>query len=261
MNKPENSTESRIPEEIAPEVFALASRYYAEYCQSFSASELVKAGAEVDIPAEFIQKAIQDIEAQRSQQRDRQQRLQQQRRWGIAIAAGVFSVMALWGVWTYNAFSRASARVDAAWAQVENQLQRRADLLPNLVNVTQAYAQHEQSLVTTLNQAHASYLQARTLDEKVAATGQVNQAIAQFYNYATLHPELTSSRLFTNLQYEIAGTENRLAVERMRYNQAVQAYNQTIQVFPNSLVARVFHFQSRPFFKAMPLSSPTKPNQ
>lgn len=245
-----SNSENRIPEEIAPEVFALASRYYADYRQDFSESELVQAGSEVDIPAEFIQKAIQDIQAQQLQKLDQQKRAQRQRQQWLKLGVGCLSIILLWSIWTYNSFSRASARVDAAWAQVENQLQRRADLLPNLVSVTQTYAKQEQSLVTTLIEARQSYGQANTLNEKAAALNNVNHAIEQFYDYAADHPELQSNQLFINLQYEITGTENRLAVERMRYNQAAQDYNQTIQSFPSSLLARMLNFQNRSYFKA-----------
>jgi LemA protein len=159
-----SNPEIRIPEEIAPEVFALASRYYADYRQGFSESELVKAGSEVDLPPEFIQKAIQEIQTQQLQKLDRQKHAQHQRQLLLKIGAGFLSIVLLWSIWIYNSFSQASIRVEAAWAQVENQLQRRADLLSNLVNVTQAYAKHEQSLVTTLTQARESYLQATTLE-------------------------------------------------------------------------------------------------
>ncbi len=253
--------EIRIPEEIAPQVFALASRYYADFRQDFTESELVKAGSEVDIPPEFIQKAIQDIQAQASQKLEQQKRIQHQRQLLIKIGAGILSVILLWSIWIYNSFAKASVQVEAAWAQVENQLQRRADLLPNLVNVTQAYADHEQSLANTLIQAHQSYLEAATIDEKAAAMGEVDRAIEQFYDYATAHSELQSNQLFTNLQYEIAGTENRLTVERMRYNQAVQHYNQTIQSFPNSLLATALHLQNKPFFKTADSTSPQTPEK
>lgn len=248
--------EIRVPEEIAPQVFALASRYYADFRQDFTEAELVKAGSEVDIPPEFIQKAIQDIQAQASQKLEQQHRIQQQRQFLIKLGAGLLSASLLWSIWIYNSFTSASVQVEAAWAQVENQLQRRADLLPNLINVTQTQANHEQSLVNALTQARQSYLAATTIDEKAAAIGEVDRAIEQFYDYASAHSELQSNQWFTNLQYEIAGTENRLTVERMRYNQAVQHYNQTIQSFPNSLLATALHLQDKPFFKTDNSMSP-----
>lgn len=245
MNNPD-----QIPEDIAPEVLELAARHYANYTQSYSASDLVAAGKEVDIPAEFIQQAILEVQARRKQQQQQQQQQAHLRQKLLITAAGIVAALSVWSIWTYNSISSSHSRVEAAWAQVENQLQRRADLIPNLVSVTQAYATQEKELVDLLVRSRTSYLQATTPDEKVAATVQVNQAIDRFRDYATVNPQLRSSQLFTNLQYELAGTENRLAVERMRYNQAVQAYNQQIQSFPNILVANALGFEQKAFFQA-----------
>ena len=250
-----NNPEDRIPEEIAPEVLALASRYYAHSTQSYSVSELVQAGSEVQIPAEFIEQAIREIQAQRSQTLEQQKRSRHRRQKLLNLGAGIMVVSAFWSIWTYNALSRELSNVDAAWAQVENQLQRRADLIPNLVSITQAYAKHEQQLVSLLLQSRESYLRAVTPQEKAAAIAQVNQAIERFRNYTATNPQLQSSQLFINLQYEITGTENRIAVERMRYNQVVQSYNQQIQQFPTSVVAKAFGFGSQSFFQATTASA------
>jgi LemA protein len=168
----------------------------------------------------------------------------------LIFGAGIVAALTIWTVGTFNSLQSSNTRVETAWAQVENQLQRRADLIPNLVSVTQAYAKHEKELVSLLVQSRQAYLQAATPAQKAAATVQINQAIARFRDYAAVNPQLQSSKLFVNLQYELAGTENRLAVERMRYNQTVQAYNQKIQTFPNSLVAKTFGFEKKPFFQA-----------
>jgi LemA protein len=245
-----NNQEKRIPEEIAPEVLELASRYYANHTQSYSASELVAAGKEVDIPAEFIQQAIRDVQARHKQQIEEQKHLAHLRQRLLIFGASIVTALAVWTSWTYNSIQSSSTRTKAAWAQVENQLQRRADLIPNLVNVTQAYAKQEKELVSLLMQARQAYLQAGTPNEKAAATVQITQAINRFRNYAAANPQLQSSQLFLNLQYELTGTENRLAVERMRYNQAVQAYNQKIQSFPNLLVSNTFGFESKEFYKS-----------
>ncbi|MBE9190262.1 LemA family protein [Gloeocapsopsis crepidinum LEGE 06123] len=254
-----NNPDKRIPEDIAPEVLELASRNYANHTQSYSASELVAAGEEVDIPAEFIQQAILDVQARHKQQQQQQQYLAHLRQKLFIAAAGMVATLSVWSIWTYNSISSSHSRVEAAWAQVENQLQRRADLIPNLVNVTQAYAKQEQELVSLLVRSRQTYLQATTPEEKVAATVQVNQAIDRFRDYATVNPQLQSSQLFTNLQYELTGTENRLAVERMRYNQAVQAYNQKIQSFPNVLVANTLGFEKKDFFQATNTNVPIVP--
>jgi LemA protein len=242
--------DKRIPEEIAPEVLELASRYYANHTQSYSTADLVAAGQEVDIPVEFIQQAIADVQTKHQQQQEKQNQLARLRQRLLIIGAGVVAVFAVWTGWTYNSIQSSSNRVDATWAQVENQLQRRADLIPNLVNLTQAYAKQEQELVALLERSRQAYIQAATPEEKLKATVQINQAIDNFTSYAVANPQLQSSQLFTNLQYELTGTENRLAVERMRYNQAVQAHNQKIQTFPNLLVANIFGFEKQEFFPA-----------
>ncbi|WP_096595467.1 LemA family protein [Calothrix sp. NIES-2098] len=243
------NSEKRIPEEIAPEVLELASRYYADYTQSYSASELVVAGKEADIPAKFIQQAIRDVELKHKQQLEAQKRLAHLRRTLLIIGVGLVAALTIWTSMTYNSVQRRTIRVEAAWAQVENQLQRRADLIPNLVTVTQNYAKHEKELVLLLVRSHQAYLQAATPDQKVSAIVQINQAIDRFRSYAVVNPQLQSSQLFINLQYELTGTENRIAVERRRYNQAVQIYNQEIHSFPNSLVANTFGFNQKAFFQ------------
>jgi LemA protein len=245
-----SSQDKRIPEDFAPEVLELASRYYADHTQSYSASELVVAGKEVDIPAEFIQQAILDVQARHKQQQQQQQQLAYRYQRLLMVVTGVIAALSVWSAWTYNSIQNSNSRVKAAWAQVENQLQRRADLIPNLVNVTQAYAKQEKELVSLLIRSRQAYLQATTPDQKGAATVQVNQAIDRFRDYASVNSQLQSSQLFTNLQYELTGTENRLAVERMRYNQAVQAYNQKIQSFPNFLVSNTLGFEKKEFFQA-----------
>lgn len=242
------NTEHRIPDEVAPEVLELAAQYYANAEQSYSVSDLVAAGNEVQIPEKFIHQAIQDVH-QRQRQAEAQQKRQRQRSHRIMQAgAGLLLVIVLWSGWTYNRISQSKSQVDARWAQVENQLQRRADLLPNLVAVTQASAQQEQNLIEMLESARKGYLQATTPEEKALAIQEINRVIEDFYTYAASNPQLQSSQTFINLQYEIAGTENRVAVERQRYNQAVQSYNQKIQAFPNLVIAQVFGFQAQEFF-------------
>lgn len=167
----------------------------------------------------------------------------------MTIVAGILAILIIWTGWTYNLIQSSGNTVEAAWAQVENQLQRRADLIPNLINITQADAQQGKELVALLERSRQAYLQAATPQEKADAAVQMNQAIAGFTNYAVASYQLQSKQLLTNLQYELTGTENSLAVERRRYHQAVQAYNQKVQSFPNSLVANMFGFEKREFFR------------
>ncbi len=232
-----------IPEKLVPRVFEIASQLHAQKNQKYSLQELLEAGAEADIPPEFIQQALQEIETKKIQSLD------QKRRVSLTLIGVILSLL-LWGGWTYNSFSNAQQKVDTAWAQVENQLQRRADLIPRLVARTQTYTEQEQAMVDRLNQAHYSYLQAKSPIEKMSAMNQVSEAIAQMQANTTHDPKLQSLPVFTNVQYEITGTENRIAVERMRYNQTVENYNQQIKSFPNILLSVIFSFQAKPSFQA-----------
>lgn len=155
-----------------------------------------------------------------------------------------------WLIATYIAIANHKIQVESAWAQVENQRQRQADLIPQLVKVTQAYTTHQSTLITTLIEAQQAYLESDSLEQQQDAVEKIDQAIDQFQTYALPHSALKSSQLYINLQYEITGTENRLAVERMRYNQAVQSFQQQLQGFPNAVVAELSGFESKPFLQA-----------
>lgn len=246
----------RIPDDQADEIFQRAAELYAQQkgSQGYSTEDLMQAGAEAQIPPEFVQAAIaqvqqQHLQAQQQQQQQQQQARERRRQVSIgAIALGV--VLAGWLMWAYNSLASAEQTVDLAWAQVENQFQRRADLIPNLVNVTQAGAQQERELVAQLTQSRQNYLAASTQTEQVEAAEQVTAALNQFQTYAIGNPQLQSNQLFVGLQDELAGTENRIAVERMRYNQAVAAYNRRVKAFPNTLVAPLLGFEAKPLFQA-----------
>jgi LemA protein len=132
--------------------------------------------------------------------------------------------------------------VNAAWAQVDVVLQRRADLIPNLVETVKGFAVQEQTVFGELARARASYLSAGSPAEKIAANGQMDGALLKFLTLTENYPQLKSNENFLRLQDELAGTENRIAVERRRYNEVVQDYNTFIALFPNSLVASMSGF-------------------
>ncbi|WP_246198710.1 LemA family protein [Sodalinema gerasimenkoae] len=156
----------------------------------------------------------------------------------------------IWGIGAYNGLASRAQEVEGRWAQVENQLQRRADLIPNLVTVARSQAAAEQDLIERLERSRQAYLQAGGIGEKQAAIAEVEAAIGQFQDYVASNPELQTSQAFQNLSYEIAGTENRIAVERMRYNDAVQTYNRSLNQFPQSLIATLSGFDDKPYFQA-----------
>jgi LemA protein len=143
--------------------------------------------------------------------------------------------------------------VNAAWAQVDVVLQRRADLIPNLVETVKGFAQHEDAVFGEIAKARASYLSAASPSEKIAANGQLDASLAKVLMLTENYPQLKSNENFLRLQDELAGTENRIAIERRRYNEMVQDYNTFIALFPNSLVAGFGGFsRNDAYFKTEP---------
>jgi LemA protein len=141
--------------------------------------------------------------------------------------------------------------IRAAWAQVDNVLQRRTDLIPNLVNTVKGYATHEQKVFDDIASARAQLAGARTPADRIAANGQLDGALSRLLVVVENYPNLKADQQFLKLQDELSGTENRIAVERRRYNEVVQKYNTYIQLFPNSLIASISGFQREDaYFKA-----------
>jgi LemA protein len=132
--------------------------------------------------------------------------------------------------------------VNAAWAQVDVVLQRRADLIPNLVETVKGFAQHEEEVFGEIAKARSAYLNATTPADKIAANGQLDASLAKVLVLTENYPQLKSNENFLRLQDELAGTENRIAVERRRYNETVQDYNTYISLFPSSLIASMSGF-------------------
>jgi len=133
--------------------------------------------------------------------------------------------------------------IDGAWSEVDNQLQRRADLIPNLVNTVKGYANQEKEVFTNIANARSALLGAKTPQDKIAANGQLDSALGRLLVMVENYPQLKSNENFLRLQDELAGTENRLAVARRRYNEAIQTYNTTLERFPNNIAASLFGFQ------------------
>ena len=150
----------------------------------------------------------------------------------------------------YNRIVTEEQGVESAWSQVENQLQRRADLIPNLVEVVKGYAKHEKGVFDDIANARAAMLGASSRADKIQTANQFEGAISKLMSISEAYPQLRADANFARLQDELAGTENRLAVERKRYNDAVQQYNTDIKGIPGAWWAKIGGFAPKEYFKA-----------
>ena len=171
----------------------------------------------------------------------------------IVLAVIVFLAIATYSffVGNYNKFVKMDVAIKSSWAQVENQLQRRYDLIPNLVETVKGYAKQEKDVLVEVTNARAKVggTANAPVSEKIAANNQLSGALSRLMVVVEKYPDLKSNQNFMKLQDELAGTENRIAVERMRYNETVQVYNETIKSFPANFLAGMYGFKEAAFFK------------
>jgi len=179
----------------------------------------------------------------------------------LLIAGGVVVILLLSLIGSYNRLVGLSQKVNSQWAQVQNVYQRRADLIPNLVQTVQGSANFEKSTLEAVTQARASVgrvtidaskapSDAATLQQFQAAQGQLSNALSHLLVVAEAYPDLKSSQNFRDLQAQLEGTENRISVERGRFNDAVQAYDTSVHSFPSGITASMFGFADKPYFAA-----------
>lgn len=171
----------------------------------------------------------------------------------LLVVLGVVALIILIGFFyvkgTYNSLVSMDESVKAAWAQVENQLQRRYDLIPNYVETVKGYASHEKEVFTRVTEARSRVAGAANINEKIEANNELSSALARLLVVVENYPELKANTNFIRLQDELAGTENRIAVERRRYNETVKAYNIRIRQFPTNIFAGMFGFEKATFFE------------
>jgi LemA protein len=175
-----------------------------------------------------------------------------------AIVAFV-ALLVIWSVSSYNSLVTMDESVSTSWGNVENQYQRRADLIPNLVNTVKGYAAHEKSTFQAVVEARSKATQ-MTIDadnltpEKIAAyqkaQGEVGAALSRLLAITEAYPELKANQNFQELQAQLEGTENRISVERKRFNDTAKEFNTKIRKFPTNIVAGMFGFEKRPYFEA-----------
>ena len=166
---------------------------------------------------------------------------------GVLILVVAVPFMYLKG--TYNELVTMDEQVKAAWAQLENQLQRRYDLIPNYVETVKGYAAHEREVFVEVTEARSKVAGASGVDEKIQANNQLTSALSRLMVVVERYPELKANQNFIRLQDELAGTENRIAVERRRYNERVRAFNTKVRQFPTNMVAGMFGFEQAEFYE------------
>ncbi len=151
---------------------------------------------------------------------------------------------------SYNKFTTQEEAIKAAWAEVQNQIQRRSDLIPNLVETVKGYASHEEGVFKEIADARSQLLNAKSPEESITAANRQTSALGRLLAVVENYPNLKANEQFNRLMDELSGTENRLAVERMRYNERVQEYDTARGQFPANITAKMFGFKEYPFFTA-----------
>ena len=170
----------------------------------------------------------------------------------VLMATGILLVLiAVIFTVTFNGIIVKKEAVTAKWAQIENQLQRRNDLIPNLVNTVKGYAAHEKTVFENVTLARSQWAVAKSPEEKVQAAAAMDTAISRLLLVAENYPNLKADQTFLRLMDELSGTENRIAVERMRYNEAVKEYNVSVRTFPGNFICGIFGLKAATeYFKA-----------
>ena len=175
------------------------------------------------------------------------------------VVLGVLAIIVLWIANVYNGLVAAEEQVESAWAQVENQYQRRADLVPNLVATVKGYAAHEQETLEGVIEARAKATQitidpanatAEQLAAFQAAQGELSQALGRLLAVAESYPDLKANENFRDLQQQLEGTENRIAVARQLFNDEARNFNTKVRRFPNNIIASMCGFEKKPYFEA-----------
>ena len=168
----------------------------------------------------------------------------------LGVIGGLIVMIGLWLMGSYNGLVALNESADGQWAQVESQYQRRFDLIPNLVGSVQGSMQQEKEVFGLIADARTKYSGARTVDEKVAAAGQVDSALSRLLVVMENYPELKSNQNVQTLMSQLEGTENRISVERMRFNEMIKDYNQRSKTFPTVMIAGMFGFKESTYFAA-----------
>ena len=167
----------------------------------------------------------------------------------VIIIAVLVIVFGLWFISMRNSLVKLDESIDSSWSEIDNQLQRRSDLIPNLVATVKGYARQEEKIFTQIAEARSKLAGSRTVQEKTEAYNDMESALSRLLVVVENYPDLKSDKNFIRLQDELAGTENRITVARKRYNDSVRRYNTKIRTFPASSIARRQGFEKRAYFE------------
>lgn len=172
-----------------------------------------------------------------------------QRNKNLVIVLVLVLLFVLWGFSKYNNFVSINERVNGQWAQIENQLQRRFDLVPNLVGTVKGVTSQEQKVFGDIADARTRYAGSTNINDKALAAGQFESALGRLLVITENYPSLQSSQAFKDLMVQLEGTENRISVERKGYNDLVKEYNTNVKVFPSAIFAKIFGFTEKNYFE------------
>jgi len=168
---------------------------------------------------------------------------------GLWILVGLVGLIILWWIATYNRMIVLRNRIDNAWSQVDVQLRRRYDLIPNLVEIVKGYAAHERQTFEEVTKARQAGIDARTVQDQAAAENMITEALKRLFAVAEAYPQLRATENFQQLQEELSGTESKIAYARQFYNDTVLSYHNLIQAFPARIIAGMGGFQKRDYFE------------
>lgn len=168
---------------------------------------------------------------------------------GLLVIGGLVVLLVLWAIGIYNGLIRLRNQVDNSWSQIDVQLKRRHDLIPNLVETAKGYMQHERQTFENITQARSQAMGAKTVGEAAKAEGMLTEALTKFMAVVENYPDLKANQNFLALQETLTSTENKIAFARQAYNDSVLYYNNKIQMFPSNIVAETFDFTKREFFE------------
>ncbi len=178
---------------------------------------------------------------------------------GLLVVLGIVALLFFWGMGQYNGLVKSEENVTKSWANVESQYQRRADLIPNLVSTVKGYASHEEGTLTAVIEARAKATQTvidptnlteENMAKYQAAQSQVSSALSRLLVTVEQYPDLKANQNFLELQAQLEGTENRISVERQRFNADAQGFNTSVRTFPRNIIASMFGFEKKAYFQA-----------